>query len=636
MSYESTADYHNFYTIKDFYEFIRRPDNLPTTHRHFQVYFYPQYNIYKNFQTYQSNNQYSFIERVYNNMNELFTVSNFERIALSIQSITLPVTYNFDANKSIKTPMGIHNTHENNVFANGTGQELTFKIIDQIIPQFETFFNKWMYICSLGQTQTEYSYGYPFPKVNIAIKYFKENDPNLANPYVENLKPNFIYYFTDVFPFKFETCKINHSPTGDEEITRTVSFKYNMCYVLPSASYARRYKLEYLFNTVLELQRLKENEEAIAKAEAEKKAALQKQYMASLEALGAETQLRDAEAVAAKTKAEIEKERQTYMAARAVEQQERTKVYNDRKQTLDSIKTKVNEQTARQQELERAVAAKQDIVHFQNAKQVYAIYLKEGKENTEKGKAVKARMLELANKVRGQVGTQIYGEIVRTNNSTEINKKLEQRLQQSKQNLQTLQRQEKDAQDKVNSHQQGLQKHKQETAAAEQVFKQRLQKQQKQSATLIAKKREQSDIIHNELPEKQEQINNQIKAAEAKLQQAKINQQNYKQFIDTSKTDFDGVKPKKVTSEQQIKQQQKKSNQQIAAAQMADKLIGRSTPTQTKAKPAAQTSSTPTQTLSALNKKQDNEEYIDDFYEPNDGLRHRLDSEEPEEEGSNY
>lgn len=243
----------NLYGISDFYNFINKPDNTPSTHRHFQVFFYPEFNNYK--QTISKNGK-NIPNEIQNNIKDLFNISILEKITLSIQSIDLPQYLSLQGNSlSINTVLGSYNTIGEDQYFDAD-KTLTFELIDQMKPLFEKFFTKWIFLASIAETQGPYyKYGYPFPKMNVAIKYYREDQISGDN---ENLHPNFIYYFRGVYPTSYEPCRIAHAFQKAEDISRRVLFKFNTCWVLPNAAFAKRYKLDYLFNTQNQLVELKQ------------------------------------------------------------------------------------------------------------------------------------------------------------------------------------------------------------------------------------------------------------------------------------------------------------------------------------------------------------------------------------------
>lgn len=247
----SAARIKNLYGINDFYNFIKKPDNTPSTHRHFQVFFYPEFNNYKDI---INDNGKREPNEIRTNIKSLFDIGILEKITLSIQNVDLPQYLQLMGNPlTVNTVLGAYSTASENQYFDAA-KTLTFTLIDQMKPLFEKFFTKWIFLAGITETDgPSYKYGYPFPKMNIAIKYYRQDQISENN---ENLKPNFIYYFRGVYPTSYQPCKIAHAVDIDDEIKRKVVFNFNTCWVLPNAAFARRYKLEYLFNTQNQLSEM--------------------------------------------------------------------------------------------------------------------------------------------------------------------------------------------------------------------------------------------------------------------------------------------------------------------------------------------------------------------------------------------
>lgn len=218
----------NFYDISDFYNFIRKDDQTPSSHRHFQVYFYPivpaaDPNILPIF------------------IPLFFTEVNLQKLTLCIQAITFPTDFNTGQLFNVTTPLGKWQSTNQTFYDLGGGSEhkITLTLLDQIQPIFEKFFNKWIKL-SLDKQLSK------FFKINMAIKYFKQNEMHKSS-----IAPNFIYYFRGVFPTSFSPCTIMHQPDSEsgEDIKRKVVLSYDTCWPLSDQQYAEtHYGLGYLFN----------------------------------------------------------------------------------------------------------------------------------------------------------------------------------------------------------------------------------------------------------------------------------------------------------------------------------------------------------------------------------------------------
>lgn len=264
----------DFYSISDFYQSLQNPKLVPTTHRHFQVYLYPIY-YYQNqvvtkydSRTGLGNNMYTgklwektsrgYKTRTTSQFQDLgvedgngfftkwFTEDTMEQFSLAIQSIKFPTSFG-SPTTSFKSPFGNYFGVDNNNFYGTSinGNEVSFQLIDQMEPFFEKKINDWIF--TINRTTIPNQAGTLFPKVNMAIKYFKETEVWRGN----TPTPNFIYYFKEAFPVKFDTCTIDHNGNDNQgDLRRTLVFNFNTMYVLHSKEFAKRYKLGYLFEPV--------------------------------------------------------------------------------------------------------------------------------------------------------------------------------------------------------------------------------------------------------------------------------------------------------------------------------------------------------------------------------------------------
>lgn len=255
----------DFYTIRDFYNSLQNPDRVPTTHRHFQVYLYPIY-YYQNQVITKGENNFYYGGNAYSKggimdvaMKSLrlqqagndffakwFTEETMEQFSLAIQNIKFPTSFGTPTT-SYKSPFGDYFGVDNNRFYGTSinGNEVSFQLIDQISPFFQKKINHWIF--TVNRCTIPNQAGTLFPKVNMAIKYFREDQVWMGN----TPTPNFIYYFKEAFPVKFDTCTIDHSGSDSEgDLRRTLVFNFNTMYVLHDRAFAERYKLGYLFEPV--------------------------------------------------------------------------------------------------------------------------------------------------------------------------------------------------------------------------------------------------------------------------------------------------------------------------------------------------------------------------------------------------
>ena len=221
----------SFYTLKEFYNFLKQDDNTPTGHRYVTIVPYIANSS-------MSNGVLS------NNLQNLFSQENLRKFQLCIQSAELP---NFSlsfgeikAELSTSTPLGIWNTIENTTIFPDK-KEITFHILDTMDPIIENFLYPWFVECL--QTQNSNT-SYPFPRLNFAFKYFREDQ---ITENMDGKKPNFIYWIDGAYPIYIEACKINHGKDDAGSIIRAVKFSFNMMLCFPNETIAKYYNHEELF-----------------------------------------------------------------------------------------------------------------------------------------------------------------------------------------------------------------------------------------------------------------------------------------------------------------------------------------------------------------------------------------------------
>lgn len=253
----------DFYSISDFYRTLQDPRLVPTAHRHFQVYLYPIYYYDKQVVTIRDNDFYNSGRYSSNGMNKImnmrrlsnpgngffnewFTEDTIEQFSLAIQQITIPRSFGTPTTK-FNSPFGDYFGVDNNRFYGTSinGNEVSFQLIDQMEPFFEKKINDWIF--AVNRCTVPNQKGTLFPKVNMAIKYFKQTEVAPGN----TPHPNFIYYFKEAFPVKFDTCSIDHNGNDSQnDLRRTLVFNFNTMYVLHNKKMAERYRLGYLFDQV--------------------------------------------------------------------------------------------------------------------------------------------------------------------------------------------------------------------------------------------------------------------------------------------------------------------------------------------------------------------------------------------------
>ena len=66
------------------------------------------------------------------------------------------------------------------------------------------------------------------------------------------MRPNFIYYMTNAYPTRFQTCSIDHSGSdSDTDSRRSVTFNFDQIYVLNNEKFAKKFDLDYLFDPII-------------------------------------------------------------------------------------------------------------------------------------------------------------------------------------------------------------------------------------------------------------------------------------------------------------------------------------------------------------------------------------------------
>lgn len=242
------ADPQSFYSLKDFYSFIRTPAHAPVSHKHniVQLYVKPQFN--------------SSGELIKGSiLNDLFSATNCRTFSLSVQSVKTPnLTIGNGVTKD--TPLGHWSSPDNSPL---TAQQYTFEIsfMESAQPIIENMIYPWM----MGVLQTEVSvlgsaratnagisesYPYPFPRVDMAIKYFSPfYIPTTKEIAVQGIYPpiNWIYYFDGVYPTSIETVKVDHNEANAGSFSRTATFGFNYMLPLISKKHAEQHGLEHLW-----------------------------------------------------------------------------------------------------------------------------------------------------------------------------------------------------------------------------------------------------------------------------------------------------------------------------------------------------------------------------------------------------
>lgn len=219
-----------FYPLSDFYNFIKLKDNSITPQRLFSITPSPVED------TLQLSNKS-------NAKDKLFSSEKLHRFVMSVSALDLP---NFNMQKGdvgnpveITTPIGAWRTLGNSTSFTSKS-EFTAHIYEFQDPVIESWLYDWYMACF--QTQTNGSnYSYPFPRLNLLIKYFRTDGfekPELISSQIDKntthitktfkIKPIFAYYITGVYPDDIETFKYDHAGGDSGAVNRSVTFAYNM------------------------------------------------------------------------------------------------------------------------------------------------------------------------------------------------------------------------------------------------------------------------------------------------------------------------------------------------------------------------------------------------------------------------
>lgn len=174
------ATLKDFYPISDFYNFIKHRDTAPTSSRFFTIvpFYIPGMSEY-----------YSKARSI------LFTNDNLYKFALSVTNIELPNfcmhTGGVDSTLDINTPIGawrgLGNTTQ---FV--SSNEIKFHILETQDPLIENFIYEWFTAVlstrhgtlaaidpngkNIRERTNASDWDYPFPRLNIAIKYYRTDD----------------------------------------------------------------------------------------------------------------------------------------------------------------------------------------------------------------------------------------------------------------------------------------------------------------------------------------------------------------------------------------------------------------------------------------------------------------------------
>lgn len=205
-----------FYSTSDFFNYIKKPETTPSSHRLSSIV--PLVNS-----TIKDNPRLS----------RIFTSTNLEKFSLLANDISnLP---NFQMGGTENTEITV-NTPEggwkgmgnNNIMA--SSQTFTINFIDTVEPIIENFIYPWFLECINANSGGVY----PFPRIDIIIRYFTDAEIKRINE-PKNLgmepKENFKYRITGCYPTAIDACTVNHRIDTDQDYIRKVTFTFNNMYI---------------------------------------------------------------------------------------------------------------------------------------------------------------------------------------------------------------------------------------------------------------------------------------------------------------------------------------------------------------------------------------------------------------------
>lgn len=185
-----------FYTLADFYNFIKQPDNAPVTHTHNVVQLYPKKELD------------SLGNPIATSMlNDLFSPGNCRKFSLSVQQVDIP-NLSIGTGIPVSTPAGNWNTIDNVPLQTG-GDSVGIQFLETTIPIIEKMIYPWFIgvlqtqssiLSAVGvgpNTDTTDHFAYPFPRADMAVKFFSPfNIPTVEQVRHGKFPPiTFMYYF---------------------------------------------------------------------------------------------------------------------------------------------------------------------------------------------------------------------------------------------------------------------------------------------------------------------------------------------------------------------------------------------------------------------------------------------------------
>ena len=246
----------DFYSVSDFYNFIKNKNTSPTASRFFTVV--PFYVINPTSKT---------AGQADRSRQRLFTNTMLKKFALSIQKIDLPnfcmSTNGVDSSIVVNTPLGswrgINNTTQ---FV--SNNEIKFYFLESQVPIIEYWVYEWFMAClstKHGNTDVggRLDFEYPFPRLNLAVKYYRTDDFYIPKGalYAE-IRPTFIYWITGLYPDDLEAYPFDNTEAKSGSINRACTFAFNEMHCITQQNMASLRAVD-LFNPVrIELKKVKD------------------------------------------------------------------------------------------------------------------------------------------------------------------------------------------------------------------------------------------------------------------------------------------------------------------------------------------------------------------------------------------
>lgn len=255
----------SFYSIADFYNFIKKRQNAPMARKHFTMV--PRQKIWAT--------DAKAIPIIWD---KLFNDKNLAKFAITAQDITYPKEFGLtDTNGQISNAFGNYSYTVNNAALNSNSKSFTISFLQTAEPIIQKFIVPWMFECNrtynhdqqvLPSTgdyfkdlansavdtinnvvskftdNSKYKLNrkykvdpvtkpisqYPCPKLDLDIKFYRM-DQIAGLEFLMN--PTFVYRITDVYPISIQPATATHSGEGASIVNRMVTFKFNNFLCIP-------------------------------------------------------------------------------------------------------------------------------------------------------------------------------------------------------------------------------------------------------------------------------------------------------------------------------------------------------------------------------------------------------------------